>query len=1132
MNLPKTLLLVPIFAVATLTALAQQVRAPATAGTPPATPPVPASTVTSSTATAATTTATDDNDIVQLSPFQVTAPNDDRSYFSAQTISSGRIATNLDDIAANVDVITKAQLEDMGATDLSDLLAVAVSTQEDIGGEFGGETINNIQWEGLGRASTIGRARGLPLTGLVDYEPFDWSMDFFNVERVDFFLGTDAILFGNGQPGGSVNFTKDSANMNRTWLKANYRFGSLSDSRFTLDLQSAIIRDKLAVRYEQLNASTDNSFRKGDFQKRNIQYLTATFKPFKNTTITANYEHGNITRHQVVAVGMMTTGNNTLQLVPLDSVSAWWNIDDPAKYTTTANPALGTSVYTPNANLYLGGRNTTPGLYPLGVDPSGNAYALQTVGNLGQVYASLPDSQTLQPTTTAYPYYNLPLDIYDSNKYSIAGPSSRYGQQYRDFRVTLDQRLAQNLYLRTYYRAANSDQTSRFFMRNSPVPTIYADPIPSTGADDPFSGRMYATGNWRYETTNNKYTAFNAALAYSHDFGNWLGRHNVSLVYEDRTTTYTRLRYQEMAYTLDADGNAIGQKLIRVNYFDPNNSSTWNMGEWTPVAPSVDSSGVTNYVGFLPIGDQDNSTSTIQRVSRQSFTANVQSFWLKDRLVTNIGYRRDYTDNLTLSPQYLAPDTPAPSGVPIGIPVRLNYYDPQQVDDRVKNKVESMGASAVLHLNKGHNLSLFAGYSGNASDRIAQRVLPDGQPPGVTPRATTLEYGVRLSFLDDKISARISAYNVKQTDNYVGITGFWNQFTRAGSTATANPPALTIQLPVYNGTTFSGTIATETFNGTARALDAWADAIHTGKLITDDQYALYNKQLGRVYSVTSGTWVPGGNANRGVGGVQMNNKSEGAEVGIQLRPWKGASIRINYTYTKPSADNTAQDAFDWLSAFYGYVQQLPASVLNQPFNINGVFTGLANANNPPVNRPASVNYTTGQVFDATFQSLYYWLDDWVTQQEADYGNRRHKLNIAYSQNITRGPLKGFRFGGAYVWQSGMMMAHYNSLSDDGRSLVTHTIWGPSYWTANGFIAYGWNTRVFNTRVRLTAQINIQNIFRDDYTVLPTRVPMVFKNIPNVGLVKSPLANADGSYVISKWNFANPRAIYAQIGVEF
>jgi len=1132
MNLAKTLLLAPLFAGATLLATAQQAPAPTAANTPPATSPVPPAVVTSSTAAiaaaAGTTAAAGDNDIVQMSPYNVTGQND-RDYFAGKTISSGRIATDLGDIAANVDVITKAQLEDMGATDLSDLLSFANGTQEDIGGEFGGETINNIQWEGLGRASTIGRARGLPLTGLVDFEPFDWSMDFFNVERADFFLGTDAILFGNGQPGGSVNFTKDSANLNKTWLKTKYRFGSLSDSRFTLDLQSAIIRNKLAVRYEQLNASTDNSFRKGDFQKRNIQYLTATFKPFENTTITANYEHGNITRHQIVATGMMVTGNNTLQLVPLDSVSTWW--DNGKQTMTTPNPSLGTASFTPNAaNLYLGGRNATPSPYPLGADSSGNGYALQTTGNLGEVYANFLDPQTLQMTTTAFPYYNLPLDIYNSNKYSIAGPSSRYGQDYRDFRITLEQRLAPNLYLKTYYRTANSDQTSRFFIRNNPVPTIYGDPIPSTGADDPFSGRLYTTGNWRYETTNNKYTAFNAALAYSHNFGDWIGRHNVSLVYEDRTTTYTRLRYQEMAYTLDANGYANGQRLMRVNYFDPNNNSTWNMGGWTPVAPYVDSSGVTNYVGWVPIGDQDNSTSTIQRVSRQSFTASVQSFWLKGYLVTNIGYRRDYTDNLTLSPQYLAPGTPPAQGVPLGIPVSLNYYDPQQVDDRLKNKVESMGASAVLHLNKGHNVALFAGYSGNASDRIAQRILPDGQPPGVTPRATTLEYGVRLSFLDDKISARIGGFSVKQTDSYVGITGFWNQFTRAGGTLN-NPPVLTIIVPWDDG---SGKIATETFNGTTHALDVWADNIYKYGLITDAQYALYNKQLGRVQNA-AGQWVQGGNANRGVGGVQMNNKSDGAEVGIQLRPWKDASIKINYTYTKPSADNTAQDAFDWLSTFYGYVQQLPGKnptdFLNQPFTISGVFTGTANANNPPVNRPAA-GYTNGQVFDATFQSLYYWLDDWVTQQEADYGNRRHKLNIAYSQSITRGPLKGFRFGGTYVWQSGMIMAHYNSLSDDGQSLVTHTIWGPSFWNANAFIAYGWNTRVFNTRVRLTAQINVQNIFRDNYKVLPTRVPMYPINIPNIGLVKAPYLNADGSYVISKWNFANPRAIYAQIGVEF
>lgn len=1071
MNLIKTTLVASLCMSAAMITHAQ--KAPATEGNPQVVPTPPPSAVTASAARQAGGEA---DEIVEMSVFNVTA-SEETSYFADKTFSSGRLATGLTDIAANVDVITKAQLEDMGAVDLADLLGFSTSTQIDLG-DFGAETINAIAFEGTGRANIIGRARGLPLTRTVDYETVDWEVDQFNVERADTFLGTDAVLFGNGNPGGVVNYTKDQASLRSNWLRTWYRFGSNAESRFQLDVQSAIIRNKLGIRFEMLDYDSEN-FRKFYYRKRNAQYVALAFRPYDGTLFHITYEHGKNQRQQA------------LINLPSDQVSKWWYIDDPAKFRETFDNSLGTANFNPAAGVvYYGGRNSVPNSYPLGEGRN-----IQTQG--------------LLPAPG-----EMPLDIFDYHKYSYAGPDSRYFQEYRDFRITLEQRLARNVNLRAYYRTSNSDQNSRFIRRNAPNPGFFADPLPSTGEDDPYSGRVYTWSNWRYEKTNSKNEAFSATLAWTPNFGKWWGRHNVSLTYDDRLTRFTRYRYQERVYSLDGDGNAVGGRdLRRVNYMDPNDDSTWHLGYWSPIAPFEDQ-GTTYYTGFVPVGDADFGNSTVDRLSRWSMTAYMQSYWLDHRLVTSIGYRRDDTDNLVLDPQYMPPGMEVPSG--ISATTRLDYFDPVQRDPRMKIRQETMSFSGVLHLNKAQNVSLFLGRSGNVGNRIGNRVLPDTEPPSNPERADSLDYGVRFNFFKGKLAIRAGAYKTSQRDSYAVMNNnFWYLFTRAGGTAYNNPPAFEIPIALPDGG-----YAFETYTATAHALDTWADLIAANGLITPAQKAVYDKQLGRVPS--------GAQGNIGVSAMQIENKAEGYEMSIHFQPFRNTSIKINYAYNKTNNENIAADVSAWLDEFFGYVVQLPDSVLDARFDMTKLNTNLAE------NRPSGSNpYSNWQVFLANYASLFSKIDDIVSDRSTEFGNRRHKLNIYFRQNIPKGFFKGLRFGGGYTFESGTVQARLRTLSEDGTSLITNTIMGPSIWNANAFAAYTFNTRIFGARVRMTAQLNVQNLFNNDYELQILRVRTESTSVPGVGFEIKPVLNPDGNTTIpTRWNYAEPRTIYLRLGIEF
>lgn len=1013
-----------------------------------------------------------DDDIVEMSIFEVTA-RDDGGYFSDQTLSSGRLATDVADLAANINIITKNQLVDMGAVDIGDLLEYGQSTQVDLG-DFGGEVINALAFEGLGNANVVARARGLPLSRLVDNETVEWEVDQYNVERVDFYLGADAILFGNGSPGGATNFTKDRANLRRTWLKTWYRFGSNDEQRFELDVQYAIIPNKLGVRFEMLDYEGGN-FRKFYYRKRESKYAALVFRPFRDTLLRLNYEQGTNRRQQAI-IGR-----------PGDSVSKWWYIDDPAKFRDRGDPSLGTAVFNPYAGAYYyyGGRNKVPGYWPVGE------------GNAVQTQGQLPGAG------------ELPLDIYDYHKYSIAGPDSRYFQDYRDLRISLEQRLHKDLSFRAYYRTSNADQNSRFIRRNVPVPTLYADPLPPEGDDDPLSGRLYAISNWRYQKANSKNDGFSAALAWTPNFGKWWGEHRVTLTYDDRLTRSNLYPYQERVYELDADGNATNAKdMRRVNYFDPKNDSTWHLGFWNPVEPFV-VDGKTYYVGFLPMGMGDYGQARVNRQSRQSYTAHAQSYWLNRWLVTSLGYRRDDSDSIILNPQFMPPGLVAPATVPST--TRLDYFDPIQMEPRMKLTQETTSASGVLHLNKGRNVSIFYGVSGNVGYRISNRVLPDAEAQADPARASSIDYGVRLNFFKNKLSVRASAYKTSQKDSYTNYAG-WYLYTRAGRTDGVGAPVFEMAIPQPGGT-----YSSETYLPTSRPLDVWADLLAAENLITTEQKALYDKILGRMPNADMGS--------KGVDGMRMESRAEGYEVSVNVQPFRGTSIRLNYSYNKSHMENVGADMVEWVDTFYAAVSQLPDAVLDAPFDMTKLNPSLAE------NRPAAP-YTNREVFAATYNTIAARDEDMISERSLGYGNRKHKFNIYLRQGITRGWLKGLSFGGGYSYLSGSIQARTRSLSEDGRSLNTDTIMGPATWNSNAFLSYVINKRIFGKRTRMTLQLNVNNIFRNEYKVQVLRVQTARTPIPGVGAVVQPVRNLDGGLIPLSWSYDEPRIYYVRVGIEF
>lgn len=243
----------------------------------------------------------DDEEVFELSPFVVDASGD-TGYRATQTLAGGRTATQLKDIGTSVEVVTKEFLNDIGANDVEEYL------QYTTGGEVGGSQGN---FEGAdvgssdGNASSAGtrsephantRLRGIGRPDYVrNYYKTNIPADGYNTSRVDINRGANSFLFGLGQPAGLINTGYTKAEM-KDLNKVEFQIGSGGDSpsyRGSVDFNRVLVDNKLAFRFAAL--ADRREYRQNPSYKDSDRYYGAiTFKPFKDTTIRAHIEDGEI----------------------------------------------------------------------------------------------------------------------------------------------------------------------------------------------------------------------------------------------------------------------------------------------------------------------------------------------------------------------------------------------------------------------------------------------------------------------------------------------------------------------------------------------------------------------------------------------------------------------------------------------------------------------------------------------------------------------------------------------------------------------------------------------------------------------------------------------------------------------
>ena len=275
----------------------------------------------------------EDKDTYVLSPFEVTSTNEN-GYAAATSLAGNRLNTEIRDVGSAISVVTSQFLRDIGATSNETLLQYTTNTE--VGNIYGNmaNAGSGTQLDETGKFSNPNqntRVRGLAAADTtVDYFLTDIPWDSYNVDRIDFQRGPNAILFGLGSPAGIINAgTKTAGFKNKGQVEVRYsRFGSI---RSTLDINQVLLPDQLAFRIDAL--IDDQKFQQDPAYQNDKRISGALrFEPAilnrgsAHTTFKADFEQGRI------------RSNRPRSLTPGDSVTPWFLTGTATGYDANGNP--------------------------------------------------------------------------------------------------------------------------------------------------------------------------------------------------------------------------------------------------------------------------------------------------------------------------------------------------------------------------------------------------------------------------------------------------------------------------------------------------------------------------------------------------------------------------------------------------------------------------------------------------------------------------------------------------------------------------------------------------------------------------------------------------------------------------
>ena len=1161
----------------------------------------PSAPITAGKATAPVTTA----EIVALSPFVINA-SADQGYYSSQTLAGGRLRTDLKDVATSVQVVTEAMLEDLGVTNLNDVLAYttntdalgALSNYTQAADSVGDGTLS--QSEARQDPASANRVRGMAApTRTTNYFQSDIPFDAYNSGRIDINRGANSLLFGLGSPSGIINNSVSNAEF-RDSLKLDFQvstqnFDDNYSRRASINLNKVIVPKKLALRVAGLE-DREEFRQKPAHTDTTRKYGALKFQPFARHHIVfnANYEWGRIAAVPVDRLAPLTTldtflndpyGNRWPSVAGFGGAPGVANtsgrrVQNPF-VTVFTNSIGGSAGY---LGRFLNGsvipdaiydkqlkRNGWASVYDGTETPNGLASrAVHTGWNGSRVALGSPTfdpDRNLAGVTQSVIVRNLYLneiplaqydgftkqgllndDVFDFNRHLLTGSTDNYRNKFNRAIYSLEAISKSGNYGIEVAYAGEKWTRDSFVAVDAPAIDIdvnYTFPIgPNAlfGPTNPNFGRLYyyaASANRSVNT--DKRDALRATAFAKFDFAEkfrggmfrWLGRHNLAAL-GDRNeknsraiTTRPFVFGNDVAFHLQSNDATIFQRqwsgifYISAPYRDAFENPRFTLSDFKTAgsAPNTTVEFPPNYqipVAYLNVGNPATQASattvrgdettqvgqfspafqtfggTLTKTITTSMAVNTQSYFLKDHLIANLGWRSDEVNlrrNGNPPRQF--------DSIPI---VTSDVFNLEGAPSQVIKK-SNFAYGLVLKvpdkwLREGMGVSLHYGDSKNFVANPGGFDFQGNSVPSAS--GATKDYGVTVSLMNNKLVARLNHYRgVVANDNYSGITRAIGLYVNA---AARNFGTFFTDLDNYDQNR-DGVFDLANGEDPDKNKNGFLDVIEPGgaRYVAGAEY-MSLADFNKLFKQWDNYWnafararaelnlipkTPNSPADYNSGGGlslvlsdTTDLAAEGYEFELTYNPTRNLRLSFNAAQQSSVRSNVAPRMAQLLKDLVDNYSVVP--------NGTRLRTGVDRLTLPLSTPLAADTLAGGPLRDATIGQVYFIQQALAGSSSPEI--RKYRANFVGNYTFAEGRLKGANLGAAFRWQDKAAIGYPNArLTIPGTTTVVpiKDVANPYFDDGSRFIDLwvGYRRKLFQNKVEWRAQLNVRNVFADSDPVV-------------------------------------------------
>lgn len=936
-------------------------------------------------------------EVVELSPFTVDTSRD-TGYAAENTLAGSRLNARLRDTAGSVSVFTKEFLDDLAITDLQGLLNFTVNSEMDTSAWQPGQPGQNpaISGENLLNRTMV---RGLAASQGMDYFTSITNMDPYRVGRFDDTRGANSLLFGVGAPGGVLNQSSKTATTHRHSANLRYGFGSWERNRSEVDVNRVLVKDRLALSLAALHQE-NGGWRQFDFQDKRRIFASVTARPTRTVTLQAMGETG---RDQGAVIKT---------LPGVDEMLAWYDnrnargVSAVTFAPTTAAPtaamiALGVTA----RNGTSGGQNRRATF----IENDGtifDAIGTYLTGSYNNAAVRAPDG-TPGRTTSALIMTD---PLFNPKRGNASGPGSQREQRLHNYTLSADWQPTRKLSLNLAHHVQRTTLTTRTLVGNDP--TFRGEPNRTLGLNgpvNPYAGSLYVEGNWRGDIHFGEYRESRVSATFAFDpEPKWLGRHRLAAAASTSAQTDTN----ELSW-LSLVGSPFGalasnanNRVAVRNYFTEGNLDSYRAGDWRHLPKDFTFGGRTYALAFA--NDAAGANNSGMRQDTDSGLAVLQSYLLRDRLVTTFGYR---TDRVTVN-QFGYYTDPAIGERPDRDPAKATVT-------HVNANTRTLGG--VFHVTDW--FSLIANQSSNVGvPPLARTVFPLGNLAPLS-HGRGEDYGIGLDLLEGRLSARLVRFDAEEQG-------------RITSSGIAGAPGLN-----------------------TRVMDAFATVLTgTGRPISAADWAALYKAYTPPANAVASDFVSHGYEARITANLTRSwrlllnysyTDSLRTRLGNEMVDWYGLKPAANSVRLVQGVRQDATGRYVIDPSAY-----LPGGTIAKWIEL-GAMTPAAN---PSTLNTATAGTTVAQeIFNFTET-----ISDTKEENEKRWGVRPHKASVFTAYDFKTGILKGLTIGGGGYWRSANII---------GANAAGREITGQEISSAEAMLAYTCSLGRLPGRVRFQVNVS-------------------------------------------------------------